>query len=394
MKYLANLDLNKNQLLNAVLQKLATAPADPVAGQIYYNTASNRSFYWSGTGWVGMDSIGATMTAENIVTAINSSVFAIDDNNLSANVNGAITDRHTHTNKAVLDATTASFLTAHATKLGHITITQAVDLDTLETAVAANTAKVTNATHTGDVTGATALTIGANKVTNGMLAQVATGVIKGRVTAATGNVEDLTAAQVRNLLNVADGANAYTLPVASATLGGIKSGTDITVDGTGNVSVNDNSHAHTIANVTGLQTALDDLPTAAEAQAMATTAENNAKSYADTAISNLVDTAPTTLNTLNELAAALGDDPNFATTVTNAIAAKATKYAASMGDGSATSYVITHNLNSQDLVVTLRETASPYAQVIADVEFTTVNTLTVKFAVAPTTNQYRITVIG
>ena len=42
-----------------------------------------------------------------------------------------------------------------------------------------------------------------------------------------------------------------------------------------------------------------------------------------TAIANLVDTAPETLDTLNELAFALGDDPNFATTVTNQIAGKA-----------------------------------------------------------------------
>ena len=47
------------------------------------------------------------------------------------------------------------------------------------------------------------------------------------------------------------------------------------------------------------------------------------ESYVTTAISNLVDSAPTTLDTLNELAAALGDDPNFATTVTNSLAAKA-----------------------------------------------------------------------
>ena len=37
----------------------------------------------------------------------------------------------------------------------------------------------------------------------------------------------------------------------------------------------------------------------------------------------IVDSAPTTLDTLNELAAALGDDPNFATTVTNALGGKA-----------------------------------------------------------------------
>lgn len=44
--------------------------------------------------------------------------------------------------------------------------------------------------------------------------------------------------------------------------------------------------------------------------------------YTDTAIANLVASAPGTLDTLNELAAALGDDPNFATTVTNSIATK------------------------------------------------------------------------
>ena len=45
--------------------------------------------------------------------------------------------------------------------------------------------------------------------------------------------------------------------------------------------------------------------------------------YADTAIANLVDSSPSALNTLNELAAALGDDANFSTTVTNSIATKA-----------------------------------------------------------------------
>jgi len=46
------------------------------------------------------------------------------------------------------------------------------------------------------------------------------------------------------------------------------------------------------------------------------------QTYVNTQIANLVDSAPSTLDTLNELAAALGDDPNFATTVTNSIATK------------------------------------------------------------------------
>jgi len=44
--------------------------------------------------------------------------------------------------------------------------------------------------------------------------------------------------------------------------------------------------------------------------------------YTDTAISNLVDSSPTTLNTLNELAAALGDDANYATTTATSLGEK------------------------------------------------------------------------
>ena len=47
------------------------------------------------------------------------------------------------------------------------------------------------------------------------------------------------------------------------------------------------------------------------------------KSYVDTSVANLVNSAPTTLDTLNELATALGNDPNFATTVATSIGTKA-----------------------------------------------------------------------
>ena len=50
---------------------------------------------------------------------------------------------------------------------------------------------------------------------------------------------------------------------------------------------------------------------------------STAKTYTDNKVAALVDSAPETLNTLNELAAALGDDANFATTITNKIAGKA-----------------------------------------------------------------------
>jgi hypothetical protein len=68
------------------------------------------------------------------------------------------------------------------------------------------------------------------------------------------------------------------------------------------------SHTHTIANVTGLQSALDAKATSADVSS---------------AVAAVVNAAPATLDTLAELAAALGSDANFATTVTNALAAKA-----------------------------------------------------------------------
>tara|TARA_R110002012_G_scaffold196220_1_gene364517 strand:- start:635 stop:2260 length:1626 start_codon:yes stop_codon:yes gene_type:complete len=61
---------------------------------------------------------------------------------------------------------------------------------------------------------------------------------------------------------------------------------------------------------------LTDLATPTAASSAAT------KGYVDTEVAGLVDSAPGTLDTLNELAAALGDDPDFATTITNQIATK------------------------------------------------------------------------
>jgi hypothetical protein len=102
---------------------------------------------------------------------------------------------------------------------------------------------------------------------------------------------------------------------------------DVTGNVTGNLtgSVTDASGSSSFNNVTingsldmnaGTSATITNLSAPVGANDAAT------KTYVDTAVANLVDSAPGTLDTLNELAAALGDDPNFSTTITNEIATK------------------------------------------------------------------------
>ena len=73
---------------------------------------------------------------------------------------------------------------------------------------------------------------------------------------------------------------------------------------------------------------------------------------------------------------------------------KPLKFSTTIGDGSATSYTVTHNLNTKNLQVTLSRVASPYDRVNADVQFSTVNSITIVFASAPTTNQFNVAILG
>lgn len=70
------------------------------------------------------------------------------------------------------------------------------------------------------------------------------------------------------------------------------------------------------------------------------------------------------------------------------------KYAASFGDGTATSYVITHNFNTRDVTVVVFPNSGTYDDVEVDVGRTSVNAVTLVFATAPSSNAYRVVVIG
>ncbi len=112
-------------------------------------------------------------------------------------------------------------------------------------AVTANTAKVTNATHTGDVTGATALTIAANAVDNAKLADMAANSVKARVGGSAGDPSDVALAASQLLGRGATG------DVAAITLGTNLSMTGSTLNasggGGGSVTVQDEGSTVTAA---------------------------------------------------------------------------------------------------------------------------------------------------
>lgn len=124
----------------------------------------------------------------------------------------------------------------------------------------------------------------------------------------------------------------------------------------------------------------------------------------DTRIGLVVDGAPGALDTLNELAAALGDDPAFATTVTGLIGALDTRvddleanagvgaYKASIGNGSLTTFTVTHNKGTLDVIVEVVR-VSDGQTVFPVVKRPTTNTITVDFgSTVPASSAYRVIV--
>lgn len=567
-KFLTSIDLNKNEVQNVAMHKLAVAPSTPTLGQFYFNTVNNRAYCWSGSKWVGMDAVDSTMTGADIVTAINGSAGVIDLDNLAASVGSAVTNNHTHSNKAVLDATTASFTTADETKLdgiaagaqvNNISAINATDLtDAGDTTLHYHAADRNRANHTG--------TQSADTLTDGTTNKAYTATEKTKLAGIEAGAEvnnisyvnatDLTdggdstlhyhsadrnrenhtgtqsadtitdgttnkaytatektklagieaGAQVNTVTSVAGKTGVVTLAKGDVGLGNVTNDAQVkklasstngkipTWNGTTGDALNDGYSVETslagsssaIPRADAVKAYVDALLSANDAMvykgtlgtggtvtALPTTHSAGwaykvitAGTYAGIVcevgdlIIAVIDRAGTgninsdwTVVQTNTDGAVIGPasatDGNFplfngatGKLIKNsaygpssfagsghthagvyqpvdgdltAIAALAgtsgflkktaadtweldttvvRKYAANVGDNSSTSIVVTHNLNTQDVTVMLREVASPYAVVMTDIEITSVNTITLKFAAAPTSGQYRVIVTG
>jgi len=144
------------------------------------------------------------------LTTIKAAAMAANSVDSDQYVDGSIDNAHIADNAVGVDELADAINTDIAAKapIAGPTFTGTVaipNIANLETAVAANTAKVTNATHTGDVTGATALTIAAGAVTS---AKLDTNI------AVTGTVSD-SKGDLRKVIQNTQGST-YTLVAADA----------------------------------------------------------------------------------------------------------------------------------------------------------------------------------
>jgi hypothetical protein len=70
------------------------------------------------------------------------------------------------------------------------------------------------------------------------------------------------------------------------------------------------------------------------------------------------------------------------------------KIATTIGDGTATTFTVNHNFDTKDVTVQIFQNNESYAQIEADVEHTSTSAVTIKFALAPNTSEYRVVVVG
>jgi len=453
-KFLVSIDLNKNELQNAVIQNLATAPATPLAGQVYYNTTDNQLYIYNGTRWevAGNAIISGLLNARPAAATVDSgTIYYATDTYLfyysngsawaqtnqfgtitaqtsygAASGNGSSTDYaradHTHGTPALGTANpsnianaTASAGTATApSKEDHIhAFIPTADISFAGfkiTSLATPTAD-TDAANKGYVDSVaqgldTKASVVAATTTDGTLATAFdNGSVVDGVTLVTGDrilIKNQTDATANGIYVVA----ASGAPTRSADMNAgsefpsayvfVEQGT-VNAD-TGWVCTNNAPVTLGSTNITwtqfsgaGTYTANNGVVLNGSVFSFAPESGKGLETGASGAKVKLATTSG--LNITSDLAVGAGNGISVLTnTVAIDSAVVVSKFATNVGDGSATTYTITHNLGTRDIQVTVYEATGTYAEVICDVQHSTTNTATLLFSVAPTLNQYRVVI--
>ena len=423
-KFLVSVDLNKNELLNARIQNLGAAPSNPVSGQIYYNTGTNVLYFYNGTEWtpasgsteVIQDLIGSSVVAGTALTSTYDDVagtttIKLNDTAVTAGSYGSTTAIPTFTVDAQGRLTAAGSVNV-ATNLSVAgdTGTDTVDLltDTLtvsggegiDVAVTNNTITVSAEDATSTNKGVASFNSTDFTVTAG-----AVSLNKDPVITLSGDISGSA-----TMTNLGDVTISTTIQPNSVALGTDTTGDYVaTIVGTANeITVSPNSGesaAVTIGlpddvTITNNLTVGGNLNVTGTVNSVNTTqvniVDNKINLNTDFAGTPTIDAGIRVERGTSSDVEILWNESDDKWTLTNngsnyhAIARKHSEILTL----NSTTHPVTHNLGTKDVVVSIYEVATPYAEVLADVEHTSDLSVTIKFAVAPASGEYKVVVVG